>query len=70
MKITGLRKAESVLQLGPSSVSNLDSIDFILWAMGTVAVARGGSEPLPLALAYIAYYWHLLGSLAVSLALG
>ena len=51
MKITGLRKAERVLQPGSSSVSNLDPIGFALWEMWTVEAAKRYSNPLPLALA-------------------
>ena len=70
MKITGLRKAESVLQSGPSIVSNLDPIGFVLWEMWTVEVAKIYSDPLRLALAKISYYCDLSGSLAVNLAMG
>lgn len=70
MKITGLRKAESVLQPGPSSVSNLDPIGFVQWKMWTVEAAKRYSGPWPLALAKISYYCDLSGSLAVNLAMG
>ena len=51
MKITGLRKAESVLQPGPSNVSNLDPIGFVQWKMWTVEAAKRYFDALPLALA-------------------
>ena len=70
MKITGLRKAESVLQPRLSSVSNLDPIGFVRWEMWTVEAAKRYSGPLPLALAKIFYYCDLSGSLVVNLAMG